>query len=486
MTPDYASPEQLRGDPLTQATDVYSLGVVLYRLLTGKQPQVGAEETAPPPSSVVSDTKLRAALSGDLDTIIGMAMRKEPERRYASAAEFEADIHCSLSGRPVKARPDTMGYRAKRWVRKHGMQAAAMAAVVIFGFAAALQWRLREEEKAPEEALALCQRADTLLRGDVRASQPGQGLPAPLREAIALYTKATEVAPEYVPAWNGLANAAEFTIDYDSSRSGELQRLAERAARQALRLNPRSAAGHAVLGSLLLREWKFNEAAAYFGKAANLDPAQPYVLSDYADCLTLAGRREEAARAIERNLRGREGLQTYGPSVRASVILLSALAGHYRELGKVELALETSRKAIRLQGDYGPARLQYGTSLERRGDLKGAEREYLAAHTMRPGDGRMIASLGHLYARQRRRAETQQMLDSLDALRKEGVAVDSALALVYAGMGDEQRTLDALEAAVRAHEPGAPQVFLDRRLTAVLETPRALALARQIGVTPVR
>ncbi len=485
MTPDFASPEQIRGEPLTQATDVYSLGVLLYRLLTGKQPQTGAGETAAPPSSAVSDTKLRSALAGDLDTIICMALRKEPERRYASAAEFEADIHRYLSGRPVRARPDMIAYRAKRWARKHGMLAAAAASVAIFAFAAVLQWRLREEAEPPEEALALCQRADTLLRGDVRATQPGQGLPAPLREAIALYTKATEVAPKYVPAWNGLANAAEFTIDYDSSRSGELQRLAERAARQALRLNPRSAAGHAVLGSLLLREWKFNEAAVFFGKASELDPEQPYVLSDYADCLALAGRREEAAQAIERNLRGREGLQTYGPNARASVILLSALAGHYRELGKVDLALESSRKAIRLQGDYGPARLQYGTTLERSGDLQGAEREYLAAHTMRPGDSRMIASLGHLYARQKRRAETQQMLDSLDALKKEGVAVGSALALVYAGMGDEERAIDALETAVRAHEPGAPQVFLDRRLRAVLGTPRALALAKQIGVTPV-
>lgn len=498
MTPDYASPEQIRGEPLTQATDVYSLGVLLYRLLTGKQPyaitgrsmaeieRAITEQTAPPPSTVVSDTKLRTALSGDLDTIVAMAMRKEPERRYASAADLDADLHCYLSGRPVKARPDTIAYRARRWVRKHGVLAAAMAAVVILGFATVVQWRLRGEGKTSEEALALCQRADMLLRGDVRATQPGQGLPIPLREAIALFTKATQVAPEYVPAWNGLANAAEFTIDYDSSRSGELQRLAERAARQALRLNPRSAAGHAVLGSLLLREWKFNEAAAYFGKASEYDPLQPYVLADYADCLTLAGRREEAAQAIERNLQGREGLQTFGPNVRASVILLSALAGHYRELGKVDQALEASRKAIRMQGDYGPARLQYGTTLERIGDLRGAEREYLAAHTMRPGDGRMIASLGYLYARQKRRAETREMLDSLDALKKEGVAVDAALTLVYAGMGDDRRSLDALEAAVRAHEPGAPQLFLDLRLAGVLRTPRAVALARQIGVIPVR
>lgn len=486
MTPDYASPEQIRGEPLTQATDVYSLGVLLYRLLTGKQPTAATRQTTPPPSKVVSDPRIRSELSGDLDTIVAMAMREEPERRYASADELEADVYCYLAGRPVKARPDTIAYRARRWARKHGAMAAAMAAVAIFGFAALLQWRLREEAKAPEEALALCQRADTLLRGDVRATQPGQGLPAPLREAIALYTKATEVAPEYAPAWNGLANAAEFTIDYDSSRSGELQRLAARAARQALRLNPRSAAGHAVLGSLLLREWKFTEAAVYFGKASELDPSQPYVLSDYADCLTLAGRREEAAQAIEKNLRGREGLQTFGPNVRAAVILLSALAGHYRELGKVDLALETSRRAIRLQGDYGPARLQYGTTLERSGDLRGAEREYLAAHTMRPGDSRMIASLGHLHARRKRRAETQRMLDSLGVLKKEGVSVDAALALVYAGMGDERRALDALEAAVRSHEPGAPQVFLDRRLSGILATSRALALARQIGVTPVR
>ncbi len=147
MTPQYASPEQVRGEPVTTATDVYALGLILYELLAGECPHHLKDASyaeveraiciAPVdrPSAAVarnapSSTRLRRELKGDLDNIVLMALRKEPERRYQSVEQLAEDVRRYLQGRPVTARPDTIGYRANKFVRRH--RAMVVSGVAVF------------------------------------------------------------------------------------------------------------------------------------------------------------------------------------------------------------------------------------------------------------------------------------------------------------------------------------------------------------------
>jgi serine/threonine protein kinase/tetratricopeptide (TPR) repeat protein/TolB-like protein len=131
MTLEYASPEQVLGEAVTEASDIYSLGVLLYELLTGRRPYLTSgrsrveiermvcEQEPERPSTVVSGTGGRRFIEGDLDTVILKALAKEPKRRYASVDEFSDDIQHHLAGMPVSARSPTLPYRGGRFLRRH-------------------------------------------------------------------------------------------------------------------------------------------------------------------------------------------------------------------------------------------------------------------------------------------------------------------------------------------------------------------------------
>jgi serine/threonine-protein kinase len=191
LTPEYAAPEQVRGEAPTTATDVYGLGVLLYELLTGQRPyrpasrvrraieQAILEADPTEPSTAVTDAqtaraaaekratqpdRLRRRLRGDLDQIILKALRKEPERRYDGAAALAADLGRHLGGLPIEARPESAGYRVGKFVRRHRAAVAAVGVALlgVLGGAGAALWQAREAGAERDRADARAAEAEAV------------------------------------------------------------------------------------------------------------------------------------------------------------------------------------------------------------------------------------------------------------------------------------------------------------------------------------
>lgn len=210
MTPAYASPEQVRGDAVTTATDVYALGLLLYELLSGRPAQrvtssdhwevqrAVCEREPDRPATVLTDevaqarsttsTHLSRALSGDLDQILEMALRKEPERRYPSVAAFAADLRRYREGRPVVARGSSLGYRAGKFVRRNatGVLAAAVVALLFLGTVAFYTTRLTGERNRARVEAARATEVAGFLADLFRQANPdvAPGPPATARDLL--------------------------------------------------------------------------------------------------------------------------------------------------------------------------------------------------------------------------------------------------------------------------------------------------------------
>jgi len=203
LTPKYAAPEQVNSGVITTATDVYSLGVLLYELLSGQHPAgnvprspaefvravteldpirlsdapLGAgEEGAILIASRRSTSldRLRRRLEGDLETIVGKALKKDPRERYASVGELADDLKRYVDNQPISARPDSLGYRVRKFVRRHraGTTAAAAMAIVLVGVTGFYTWRLAAERDHARLEAEKSARVSELLTSVLTSADP--------------------------------------------------------------------------------------------------------------------------------------------------------------------------------------------------------------------------------------------------------------------------------------------------------------------------
>jgi serine/threonine-protein kinase len=360
MTPYYASPEQIRNEILTTATDVYSLGVVLCKLLTGQVPYVAATrsvkeiervvfETSPAkPSEMILQTsqssgaksappatrRLSRRLRGDLDTIVLMALRKEAERRYESAQHFADDIHRHLGGLPVMAQPDTISYRARKFVHHHAALVTAAAALIVVLVASSIVFfsmylRAEDERRAAVDAQTAAEQnarkareVTDFLTQMFKDSAPdvagGRELTA--GEMLERGTRRLDDALDDQP----LAKVQLLrTLSEVYRRRGDLETardLGERAlaiCRTDLDDPIETAKTLTANGIYLERMKEYGDALAAFLEAESLvagaggpdHPLLPEVLAPYAQTLRAAGRNADADRADGRAQKIRSAAQ---------------------------------------------------------------------------------------------------------------------------------------------------------------------------------
>jgi eukaryotic-like serine/threonine-protein kinase len=405
LTPDYASPEQVRGDPVTVATDIYSLGAVLYELLTGKRPHqlrnyteaefavAICETEVKPPSEAVDETRLRRELSGDLDNIIGLALRKDPSRRYVSVEQFASDIRRYLEGRPVLARPETFFYRAQKFVTRNRIPVVA-AVLVFLSLTAGIVATIMQARRADAQAARAERRfqqvrklANTFVFDiyDGMANVPGT---AKLRASV------VATALEYL---DSLASEAEGDTALQLELAAAYKRIAD------VQGNP----SQSGLGQTEAALASYGKASAVLNQLANRQGSDPKVLADLANLERTMGfmnlntgkpalglvHYQKSIAAWERRNPER-GLDLEADTGIAQAWGLMGQALHAQ--GEAKAAVERHKAAVDLLSSWLPRKtapntrgiistMLYDLADARRdaGDLKGAVEAYRESARMR-------------------------------------------------------------------------------------------------------
>ncbi|PZQ09573.1 MAG: hypothetical protein DI564_17450 [Rhodanobacter denitrificans] len=369
LTPAYASPEQLRLEPPTTASDVYSLGVILYELLTGTRPYrldglSPAEiervvcDTAPVPlrqaraATRAADAarEARPAFAADLERIVARAMHKAPERRYGSAQALADDLRRHLAGRPVQAHPDSLGYRIGKFVGRHRLvcAAGALAAVAVLAAGAVAIWQAAEAHRAAADTAAV----NAFLIDVLKTSNPYMsGEEISLSEALT--TAAGKVEERFgdradlaVGVRSALGESMRATGRLDAAEF-QLQRALADAEALFGADDPRSVAALASMASLRKDQGRYEDAQRLFDEAlARLERSGRTRDAIYGNVLNDVGVmhlvREDFARAtpyLERAVAAdADGLEPVSADQRARTLANLAQAVGARGTGDLARA----------------------------------------------------------------------------------------------------------------------------------------------------
>lgn len=461
MTPEYAAPEQIRGDPISTTTDVYGLGSLLYEMLTGGRPfdtkglsPIEIErlvfDTDPARPSTQANAQLwRGALKGDLDTIILKALQSVPEDRYGSAAELAEDVKRFLDGMPISARSAGMSYRVGKFVRRHRVSLAIGSVVAVFltvGLVNALVQAERERTQVAQFNSAV-----TLLFTLFEKVDPDL-YPGEQISAVGLL----DIGAEQLARFDA---GAEPRVDLLRvlgvlySKLGERDRgeamLREAVATAYATLEPsNNTIGQTLnsLGRYLAQRGKLSEAEQNLRQGLDaLRTAKDdgrWILAterDLADTLALQGRHDEAIRLYLRNIEAHSDFLQDDPrnlTHRNLVMARNELANVYLGIQQLDDASSTVDSAVTMARDnLGADHPELARSLEtlallsvREGKVDDASRALEEAlsifrNTYPKGHqavGRVLASLAAL-------EDERGNLDRATSLYNEAVAVWSAL-----------------------------------------------------------
>jgi eukaryotic-like serine/threonine-protein kinase len=423
LTPEYASPEQVRGEPLTTASDVYALGVVLYELLTGRRPyalvsgtqqelmEVVGEREPPRPSTVirqrattrggesgeraldvaalasargVSPERLQRQLRGDLDAIIMRALRKEPGRRYGSAEQLAQDIVRFLEGSPVHAHHGSRWYRTQKFVRRYRKTAAvaALVTVSLVGGTGVALWQAtaaRSQRDAAQRALLQSEQVTQFLTSLFESADPLRAGPVTLTARDVLRrgrARAEELGDQplvQARVLHVLGEVQRGLADYPESHA-----LLERSLALQLEHNGEdsaAAATRSLLADVLRRQGRPLEAreqalAALAVRERRLGPVHPEVAASYrqlGSIVVFFGELDAAEEYLRRALEIYQG--AYGREHAQVANTLIEIGSILNRRGRAEEAGPYFHEAVDIQRRVsGPSSPLYAESVKRLAD----------------------------------------------------------------------------------------------------------------------
>ncbi len=480
LTPTYAAPEQILGEPVTTATDVYALGAVLYELLTGAPPherknvsaaQLASQiehETIERPSRAVltgsstrDERRLARLLAGDVDAIVQKALRREPERRYAGGGELAEDLRRYLSGQRVEARPDTVAYRARKFVQRHraGVAAVALVVLALVGGLIATTWQARRALRNARRA----ERVQDFLVGIFQGSDPDQtgGERVTARQLLADGTLRIEKELSAEPQVQAALYDAIAQIQLSLGALPEAKSLAERSIAERRRVlgdtDPATDLSRLTLAEI--RAALAEEEAAERDLRALIPRLTAAYGADAADTLrarqTLAAvllnrtRNAEALAVASELVASRRRTDAGSAKMAGSLLLLGVIQENSSRFDEAEkLYGESVALYERTVGPENPQTAEALWSLAElhafRGRRAEAEREFARALALErksageesPRLASTLIDLGSLYMNERRYPEADASLrealgiyraldhpDAADALRILGVSL---------------------------------------------------------------
>ncbi|MEM6793249.1 MAG: serine/threonine-protein kinase [Acidobacteriota bacterium] len=469
MTPAYASPEQARGAPVTTASDIYSLGVVLFEILTGTRPETirGPEDgpatvTVSPPSQRLDaraeaegDPALRRlgrAVRGDLDHIVLAALREDPETRYRSAEALAADIDRFLLGLPIAVRPSTFRYRAGRFLSRHRWPIAAVvlifAALLSLTVSNILQSRQTASQRDRAEAVSIFM-VRLFQNADPRHARGAEITVRELLDEAARELEQNQEPPEVLAALWGTLGEAYLGLGLYQEARGYLTRALEHRRELFGEEHVEVAAAIAALGRLSMAEEDFAGAAELIEHG--LEQRRALLGERHVDTahslfnLATLHHRQDNLEASERLFR--QAIETLEETPEASEMLALAYSGlsalerdrsRYKEAEQLQrraLEVMESLRGSGLDPEVERMRTGLGTLLRRRGHDDEAEAVYRQAlavqRTLYPeGHPDLAVTLSHLSSvaiRQGRYEEADALLEEAVQIRIERLGEDHPL-----------------------------------------------------------